>query len=68
MVPGEAQILGQVRDAYDAARAQSAAGPLLRPLFQRAIAAGKRVMHQTPLAEGRVSIASVAVNYARRSF
>src|SRR4029077_15158430 len=68
MVLGETQILGQVRDAYDAARAQSIAGPLLHPLFQRAIAVGKQVMHETPLAEGRLSVASVAVDYARRIF
>src|SRR5688500_10351171 len=35
MVIGETQILGQVRDAYDAARALGAAGPALNPLFQR---------------------------------
>jgi glutamyl-tRNA reductase len=68
MVLGETQILGQVRDAYDAASQLSAAGPMLHPLFQRAIAVGKQVMHETPLAEGRLSVASVAVDYARRIF
>jgi glutamyl-tRNA reductase len=68
MVLGETQILGQVRDAYDAARATRAAGPLLHPLFQRAIAVGKQVMHETALAEGRLSVASVAVDYARQIF
>ncbi|HSV12938.1 MAG TPA: glutamyl-tRNA reductase, partial [Tepidisphaeraceae bacterium] len=68
MVLGETQILGQVREAYDAAREVSAAGPMLHPLFQRAIAVGKQVMHETPLAEGRLSVASVAVDYARRIF
>jgi len=68
MVLGETQILGQVREAYDAARARGATGAMLNPLFQRAIAVGKQVMHETPLAEGRTSIASVAVDYARRIF
>ena len=68
MVLGETQILGQVRDAYDAARATHAAGPLLHPLFQRAINVGKQVMHETALAEGRLSVASVAVDYARQIF
>ncbi len=68
MVLGETQILGQVRDAYDAARATRAAGPLLHPLFQRAIMVGKQVMHETALAEGRLSVASVAVDYARQIF
>ncbi len=68
MVLGETQILGQVREAYEAARRVGCAGTVLNPLFQRAIAVGKQVIHQTPLAEGRVSVASVAVDYARRIF
>jgi len=68
MVLGETQILGQVRDAYDAANAAATAGALLHPLFQRAIAVGKQVMTETSLNEGRLSIASVAVDYARRIF
>jgi glutamyl-tRNA reductase len=68
MVLGETQILGQVREAYDEARERSAVGPVLNPLFQGAIAVGKRVMHETPLNEGRLSVASVAVDYASRIF
>src|SRR4051812_34075949 len=68
MVLGETQILGQVRDAYDAAREMQAAGGLLNPLFQRAVAVGKQVMHETSLSEGRLSVASVAVDYAKRIF
>jgi len=68
MVLGETQILGQVREAYAASASADAAGPLLNPLFQRAIAVGKEVMKQTPLAEGRLSVASVAVDYARGIF
>ena len=68
MVLGETQILGQVREAYDAARGLGATGTLLNPLFQRALAVGKEVMSATSIAEGRVSVASVAVDYARRIF
>jgi len=68
MVLGETQILGQVRDAYEASAQASAAGPMLNPLFQRAIAVGKEVMRDTALAEGRVSVASVAVDYAKGIF
>ncbi len=68
MVLGETQILGQVREAYDAAREQSCTGAMLNPLFQKAIAVGKQVMRETALAEGRLSIASVAVDYAGRIF
>ena len=66
MVLGETQILGQVREAYEACN--TSAGPLLNPLFQRAIAAGKQVMHDTALSEGRLSVASVAVDYAKGIF
>jgi glutamyl-tRNA reductase len=68
MVLGETQILGQVREAYELSREIESAGPLLNPLFQRAIAVGKQVMHETALAEGRLSVASAAVDYARRIF
>ena len=68
MVLGETQILGQVREAYDAAAEAATAGTLLHPLFQRAIAVGKQVMTDTTLGEGRLSIASVAVEYARRIY
>jgi len=68
MVLGETQILGQVRQAYDAACQAGTVAAMLNPLFQRALAVGKQVLTQTALAEGRVSVASVAVDYARRIF
>jgi glutamyl-tRNA reductase len=68
MVLGETQILGQVREAYEAAQRLGSVGPALNPLMQRAIAVGKQVMHETALAEGRTSVASVAVEYAKRIF
>jgi glutamyl-tRNA reductase len=68
MVIGETQILGQVRDAYDAARAAGAAAAAMNPLFQRALAVGKQVMHDTAIGEGRVSVGSVAVDCAGHIF
>jgi glutamyl-tRNA reductase len=68
MVLGESQIIGQVREAYDTAREMGAAGSSLNPLFQRAIAVGKEVRTTTSIGEGRMSVASVAVDYARRIF
>jgi glutamyl-tRNA reductase len=41
---------------------------MLHPLFQRALAVGKEILTQTSLAEGRLSVASVAVDYAARIF
>ena len=51
MVLGETQILGQVRQAYEASRALGAAGGTLHPLFQRAVAVGKEVHGQTALGD-----------------
>lgn len=68
MVLGETQILGQVREAYDLAKSCGSAGAALHPLFQRAIGVGKQVMSETALSEGRLSVASVAVDYARQIF
>jgi glutamyl-tRNA reductase len=68
MVIGETQILGQVREAYEFARDLGVASAALNPLFQKAIAVGKDVLTQTPIAEGRVSVGSVAVDCARHIF
>jgi glutamyl-tRNA reductase len=68
IVLGETQIIGQVRDAYESARTLGSAGPLLHPLFQRALAVGRQVMSQTALGAGRLSIASAAVDYAKSIF
>ncbi|MCC6239606.1 MAG: glutamyl-tRNA reductase [Phycisphaerales bacterium] len=68
MVLGETQILGQVRSAYELSRQRGSTRTILHPLFQRAMAVGKQVLTQTDIAEGRLSIASIAVDYARRIF
>lgn len=61
MVLGESQIVSQVKEAYERAQQANANGPLTNALFQRALAVSARVRTETGLAEGRVSIASVAV-------
>jgi glutamyl-tRNA reductase len=68
MVIGETQILGQLREAYDESLATGTTGPILNPLLQRALAVGREVITRTALAEGRTSVASVAVDYARQIF
>ena len=68
MVLGETQILGQVREAYDVAREMNTVGSSLNPLFQKAVAVGKQVMSETSIGGGRLSVASVAVDYARQIF
>jgi len=61
MVLGEPQIVAQVREAYRLATENQASGPVTNALFERALNVSKRVRTETSLAEGRVSIASVAV-------
>ncbi len=69
MVLGEPQIVAQVKEAYALAQDHAASGPLTNALFQRALNVAKRVRTETKLAEGRVSIASVAVgDFGKRIF
>ena len=67
-IVGEPQILGQVKDAYRAALACGACGPILGRLYSRAFATAKRVRNETRLAERPVSVARVAVDLARQIF
>lgn len=66
MVVGEAQILGQVRRAYETARDRGVTGPVLNRLMQLAIAAGKRVRRETPLGARSVSAAHAAMSACRQ--
>jgi glutamyl-tRNA reductase len=68
IVVGEPQILGQVKDAFQAAAERHSAGPLLTKAFQWAFNVGKRVRHETALGRGAVSIAYAAVSPARKIF
>ncbi len=65
MVIGEAQILGQVRDAFAIAEAHHTTGEELRAAFTGALQAGKRVRTETGISRTDVSIASIAIHAAR---
>jgi glutamyl-tRNA reductase len=68
MVVGEPQILGQVKDSYSVAREVGAVSGTLEPLLQRAFSVAKRVRTETQIGSSSVSIASVAVDLARKIF
>jgi len=68
MVLGEAQILGQLKDAYRVAQQAGSTGPALNKLFQAAFAAAKRVRTETRIGANAVSIASAAIALARRVY
>ncbi len=61
MVVGEAQILSQVKQAYDLAADGNAAGALTHIAFQTASRVARRVARETAINQKRVSVASVAV-------
>jgi glutamyl-tRNA reductase len=65
MIPGEAEIQGQVKRAYEAALAAGTTGPLSNRLFAAALTTGKRVRAETGISEDHVSVSSVAVDLAR---
>lgn len=65
MVIGEAQILGQVRDALAAAEECGTIGEELRAAFTGALQAGKRVRTDTGLSQADASVAALAVHVAR---
>lgn len=61
MVVGEAQIVSQVKQAYDLACSSGSAGPLTHAVFQAASHVAKRVHRETAIHRRRVSVPSVAV-------
>ena len=60
-VPGEHEILGQVRTASRRAQAERAAGPVLTGLFDSAVKAGRRVRAQTAIGRGSTSLSHLSV-------
>ena len=68
MVVGEPQILGQVKESYTIARDVGAASSSLDRLLQSAFSVAKKVRTETQIGSSSVSIASVAVDLARKIF
>jgi glutamyl-tRNA reductase len=65
MIVGEAEVLGQVKRAYELALVEGATGPVSNRLFRDAIGAGKRVRTETAIGRSHASVSSVAVDLAR---
>ncbi|MGH7797141.1 MAG: glutamyl-tRNA reductase [Candidatus Binatia bacterium] len=68
MVVGEPQILGQLKQYYDAAQQAGTVGAILHRLFHRSFSVAKRVRSETGIGSGAVSVSSVAVDLAKRIF
>lgn len=60
-VLGEGEVLSQVRRAWERAREERAAGPVLSHLFRHAVEVGKRARSETAIARGITSISQAAV-------
>ena len=68
MVVGEAQILGQIKEAYRYASQFGCTGPLLNKLLHKSFSVAKRVRSETGIGSAAVSISSAAVELARKIF
>jgi len=68
MVLGETEITGQVKKAYDLARATSLTGGTLNRVFQRAFQTVKEIRTRTGIGRGATSIGSVAVELVEKIF
>jgi glutamyl-tRNA reductase len=64
MVVGEVQILGQVREAFQAAQAERTVGPVLHALFTQALRVGRRARHETAIGQGLASTLSASLQVA----
>jgi len=63
-VLGESEVLAQVKAAWEAARGEATAGPVLSGVFRHAVEVGKRVRSETAIARGTTSISQAAVALA----
>lgn len=68
LVVGEPQILGQVKEAFDTANDAGTVGTLLNRCFSQAFSTAKRVRNETGIAEGTVSVSSIACELAQKIF
>jgi len=68
MVLGETEILGQLKQAYQAASGYGATTRHLNKLFQRAFRVAKQVRSETSITRGATSVGAVAVELAGKIF
>ncbi|MBU1139905.1 MAG: glutamyl-tRNA reductase [Proteobacteria bacterium] len=68
MIVGEAQILGQLKEAYRWAAAEKCTGPVLNKLLHKAFSVAKRVRSETCIGSSAVSISYAAIELAKKIF
>jgi glutamyl-tRNA reductase len=67
IVVGECQVVNQVKQAYALAHEQGTCGPVLHRLLHHAFGVSKRTRGETKIAEGKLSVPSVAMDIVRRA-
>ncbi len=68
MVLGESQIISQVKEAYTTAKEEECTDKVLNQLFQQSLAVAKSIHTNSTICQGKVSVSSVAVEFAKRIF
>lgn len=68
MIVGEAQILGQLKEAYRHAAELKCTGPILNKLLHKSFSVAKRVRSETLIGASAVSISYAAVELAKKIF
>jgi len=68
MVVGEPQILGQIKDAYRVAHAESVTGRVLNKLLHKTFSVAKRVRTETQIGDRAISVSFVAVELTKKIF
>lgn len=68
MVVGESQIIAQVKEAYTVAKQEECTDKVLNQLFQQALTVAKNIHTNSDIGKGKVSVSSVAVDFAEKIF
>jgi glutamyl-tRNA reductase len=68
MIVGEAQILGQLKEAFQHASEQKTSGLILNKLLHKSFSVAKRVRTETRIGASAVSISYAAVELGRKIF
>lgn len=68
LVLGEQQIMGQLREAFKTSSDRGCMDSALNHLFRQALETGKRARCETDIADNHVSVATCAVDAAKKAF
>ena len=67
-ITGEAEIFGQVKNAYSKCQQLGGAGALINRMVQKGFQAAKLIRHSTPIGQGQINISNVAVDLSLKIF